>query len=167
MSAIEKHDEMYDTYLVKGDNPHIMYLMGSYYKGFVHEINKTHPKAVEDLMGKMEAGIESLNWNNYLTEKEANGILATLTPSAIWTTSDVHSACESLGVICEKKPHWNLQSLTVVMNDINSNQGKTLKSLVATEDEYVVLIYKLAIDLLEDKDNVRYVRKRFLGEPMA
>lgn len=162
MNALEKYHKLYQENLVHGNDEKIRSMFGEHMSELVEIIYSKIPQVIDDFVDDLESGIESTKWHNYLTEKEAKMILSKLNPAAKWTISDVENTCDNLGVPYENKPHWNLPALAVAMNAINSD-FKSLRGLFDDETKYVSQVYKMAVEMLEDIDNPRYIRKRYLS----
>lgn len=76
---------------------------------------------------------------------------------------------EKLGLCMEDKPYYNDYALYIAMNQVISDHGETIVAIKGekslsdiNEDELVRYAYKLALDLLKDKDGVYNIREYFL-----
>ena len=124
-----------------------------------------HPELAQEYIDKLC----SIKWKNYLTKKEASDIIGKMNPSATWDMQEWLDEMEKLGLSMEDKPYYNDYALYIAMNQVISDHGETIviikgeKSLSdINEDELVKYAYKLALDLLKDKDGVYNIREYFL-----
>ena len=76
---------------------------------------------------------------------------------------------EKLGYPLEDKPYYNDYALYVAMNQVVSDHGETIASILNKDSialveptELAKYAYKLALDLLKDKDLVYDIREYFL-----
>lgn len=77
---------------------------------------------------------------------------------------------EKAELCMEEKPYYNDYALYVAMNQVISDHGNTIavilgKNAISEIDaiELTRIAYKLATDLLKDKDKVYNIRTYFLG----
>lgn len=157
----KKYDEMYQTHLVEGKDKVVMQIWGEKMSDFVYEIMEKYPECANKYVMALETSIEAKNWNNYLSHHEMNEVLASLSPKAKWKYEDVVAACKSYNVPIENKPYWNTCALVATMNMIDSDHYETLSALVKEPSEYVVLVYNLAVDKLQDPDRPKFIRNYF------
>lgn len=157
----ELYDKMYDNALIKGKDVHIMKLWGEHEKMFIHKLLDSGSEHAKSYILNLESAIESSHWNNYISKIELDKIMSHLSPSGKWKCEDVKEFTEKHGLFHENKPMWNFYSLVVTMNMLHSDFHKTIQPLVCTEEEYCSVIYKLAINKLEDYDRPNFIRNYF------
>ena len=92
-----------------------------------------------------------------------------MNPEATWNMQRWVDEMEKLGLCMEDKPYYNDYALYVAMNQVISDHGETIAAIKGeesisdiNEEELVKYAYKLAIDLLKDKDGVYNIREYFL-----
>lgn len=157
-----KYYELYD-YMAQSKDPKNMkafgHVMNEMYDWFV--ANK--PEAAQEWVEKLDA----IKWKQYLTPKEAEKIVAGMNPQAPWSREVWNKAMDSLGLAKEEYPYYNRCSLWVEMNKEYSDQGETVAELLGMPldqipaDKIVPAMYKMALNLLKDKDGVYDIRKYF------
>lgn len=109
----------------------------------------------------------AIEWDNYLTKKEAMTIVGNMCPKGGWDATEWEKTMENMDLRKEDKPYYNKWALFVTMNMIYSDSaksvaviaGKTLEDM--PKDELFSDIHMLALDKLEDKDGVFDVRAYF------
>jgi hypothetical protein len=141
-----------------------MRLFGAVMKKMMSDMIATHPTEAEEYIETLEA----IKWNNYLTHKEAEKIIANMNPKAPWAWQDWVQAMNNLGLHGEEEPYYNSYALWVVMNMVYSDHAETLAKEVWSKsvkeipaETWVETTYALALDKLKDKDRVFNVRKYF------
>lgn len=132
-------------------------------------------KAVEMLAVQMPArGMEiieelcALNWDNYLTDREAEEIVANMEPEPKWSKEQVMTGLKRLGLPTEESPYYNGNALFVTISMKYSDSARTIaedilkKNLNEIDDmEMLKILYHLALDVLKDRDGVFSIRKYF------
>ena len=106
-------------------------------------VNK--PELATEWLEKLEA----IRWKHYLTAKEADKIVANMSPKAPWTHEQWKAAMEQHGFELEYEPCYNKCSLYVTMQGIMSASSTTLSKYVDSEDLFAV-VYSLAVDKLKN-----------------
>lgn len=154
----EKYHEMYHKHLVEGKDPKVMILWGKHEKKMVNGIIEKYPEVAESYIDGMEAAICAIGWNNYLTRKEAEHIMANMSPKAKWSIEEVENACKSLGVAYENKPYFNLCALSVTMNMQVSDHEKSISQMFSDETKMVKFVYQWSVEDLMDKDKPEFIR---------
>ena len=115
--------------------------------------------------------LESMNWQQYLTQHEAEDICKSLNPECRWSFDVWERVMRQMNLESERQPCFNKYALWVTMNAKYSDHAETIaqKILVATLEEVsteqmVSIVHGLAVDSLTDKDERFNVRKYFLDE---
>ena len=156
MDLKEKFDKLYSTIISSRDNRK-MQILGCMTKKVMYQTIEAHPQKAEELLNILEA----VNWNNYLTEKEAEQIVSKMSPAPKWTKQQWASIMEKLDLTMEMAPYYNKCALYVTMSMIDSDSRNTIRMLEADEQKYFQLVHSLAIDKLLDKDGVFNIRHYF------
>lgn len=156
MNLKEKFDELYSTILASKDERK-MKILGCMTKKIMYQTIESHPQRAEELLEILEA----VNWNNYLTEKEADQIVSKMSPAPRWSRQQWKTYIEKTDKALEMHPYYNKCALYVTMCMIDSDSGKTIKALESNEEKYFEIIYSLATDKLLDKDGVFNIRHYF------
>lgn len=156
MTLKEKFEELYNS-AIASHSPKNMKILGCMTKKIMNSIIESHPQMAEEMLNTLEA----INWNNYLTEKEAEQIISKMQPQPKWTKQQWKNNMSIIEEPIEKSPSYNKCSLYVTMSMIDSDSGSTLKKLVQDDIEYFKLLHSLAVDKLTDKDGVFDIRHYF------
>lgn len=161
-NIMEKFDKLYAEMAVSSDVED-MKLFGRVMREAMEVLAERMPEKAEGLLEELCA----IEWDNYLTQNEAENIVANMEPAPKWSKEQVRRGLASLGRVMEEMPYYNECALYVTISMIMSDSGETLKELIADEkgnyDDMKLLnvCYKLAIDKLKDKDGVFNVRRYF------
>ena len=112
--------------------------------------------------------LASIKWDNYLTPKEAEKIVANMQPKAPWPRDVWNQAMDQLGLQKEEEPYYNPCALWVVMNQVYTDHAQTIADNIIKKplaeipaDQIVPGIRALAVDLLKDRDKNYKVRTYF------
>ena len=143
-------------YMANSKNPANMKVFGKVMTEMFTWLADNKPDAASEWINSLSA----IKWDNYLTPKEADAIVAKMQPKAPWNREQWRAAMEQHGFNLEKEPYYNRCALYVVMNMIMSDSSETLQKYV-TDDDVFALVYDLAIDKLMDSDKVFSVRNYF------
>ena len=112
----------------------------------------------------------SIKWTQYLTKHEAMSIYNAMNPKGAWGWEAWKKAMEEIGLETKRDGIFNEYALWIVMNGIESDQGLLLDDLLglqpndATNEKFIRVVHKMALNLLEDKDKKYDVRKYFLDK---
>lgn len=156
MTQKEKFDELYNS-IISSKNTRNMKILGCMTKKVMYSMIDTHPQLAEEMLNMLEA----VNWDNYLTEKEAELIISKMQPQPKFTKQQWKNMMEIIDESIEKFPNYNKCALYVTMSMIDSDSGGTLKKLVSGDQEYFKLLHELSVDKLTDKDKVFNIRHYF------
>ena len=151
----EKYVMLYN-YMATSNKPEYMKVFGRVMNEMMDWFIQNKPDAAREWVEKLC----SIKWNNYLTEKEAETIVANMEPKAPWNYAVWKSAMEQNGFAAEKEPCYNTYALWAAMNMVMSDSNETLSKYVS-KDELLNLVYDLAVDKLTDKDGVFKIRRYF------
>ena len=157
---IRKYDELYDEMAASKD-PRRMMAFGDSEKWVFHMLAEKHPEMAERWLSKLEAG----KWNNYLSKREAEEIVAKLvnqdgTHGPHWDHDTFKAAVESLGGKMEDMPYYNCWALFATANMLFSDHHKSAAEFVP-RDMMPKYFYSMAVEQLKDVDRPRFVRDYF------
>lgn len=156
MTQKERFEELYSQ-IIASRNTKNMKILGCMTKKIMNSIIDTHPQIAEEMLNVLEA----INWDNYLTEKEADLIISKMQPQPKWTKQQWKATMNSIEEPIEKSPHYNKCALYITMSMIDSDSSGTLKKVAPDELDYFKLVYSLALDKLTDRDGVFDIRHYF------
>ena len=158
MNTKELNDKYYELYgyMSSSGNPDNMKAFGLVMNEMMDWMIANKPDAAQEWIEKLD----SIKWNNYLTQKEAENIVAGMIPKAPWTRDQWKSSMAQQGYELERKPYYNPCALWVVMNMIMSDSSDTIAKYISCDDAFNI-VYDLAIDKLTDEDKMFSIRKYF------
>lgn len=133
-----------------------MHTFGNVHKEMMDWFIQNKPDLAQEWLGKLD----SIRWNNFLTQQEAENIVAKMEPEAPWNMETWKQAMNAHGYETEDDPYYNLCSLWVTMNMIMSDSSETIAKYVPS-DKMFDFVYELAVDKLTDSDGVFAVRSYF------
>ena len=155
--------ELYDMMAMSHDVEN-MRIFGNVHKEIMEWMIQNKPDMAMEWLGKLE----SIRWKNYLTQKEAEKIVANMIPKAPWSRDVWKQAMTQLGLPMEEEPYYNSCALWVVMNQVYTDHAQTIADNIIKKrlaeipaNQLVPGIRALALDLLKDKDGVYCVRSYF------
>lgn len=151
----KKFNELYQL-MATSENVHFMKVFGNVHKEMMDWFISNKPTEAQEWICKLE----SIRWKNFLTEKEAEKIVASMNPKAPWSREQWKSAMGKHGFELEHEPYYNSCALWVTMNMIMSDSSQTLSKYI-DEDKLFKAVYDLAVDKLTDKDNMFCIRCYF------
>lgn len=161
---MKNFDELYGI-MATSANVKYMRVFGDTMRCMMKDMVAKHPELAQEYLDKLCA----IKWNNYLTKKEALSIVQEMNPKATWDMQGWVDGMEKSGLCMEEKPCYNDYALYVAMNQVVSDHGDTIAEIKGekslsdiNEEELVKYAYKLAVDLLKDKDGVYNIREYFL-----
>jgi hypothetical protein len=150
-----KYTHLYD--LMAGSNEvKNMQVFGRVMTSIIDWMIENKPAEAEEFICQLE----SIKWKNFLTPKEADRIVASMSPSAPWTREKWLTAMQQHELAVEHEPAYNRCALYVTMCMIMSDSGETLPKYVES-DKLFDAVHDLAVDKLTDKDGVFNVRTYF------
>ena len=158
----ERYYELYD-YMAQSKDPKNMKAFGHVMNEMMEIMIQKMPAEAEDMIDSLE----SIRWKQYLSPKEAEKIVANMNPKGPWSREVWNSAMDSLGLPKEEAPYYNRCALWVEMNKQYSDQSETVAELLGMPlaqipaDKIVPAMYKMALNLLKDKDHVYNIRSYF------
>ena len=162
----ELHNKFHELYrhIISSEDEEKMMTLGSVTKAQMEWFIENRPEQAEEYIEMLC----SVKWDNYLTPKEAETIVAQMKPAAKWSKEQVRKALDSLGIEMEEAPYYNSCAMWATISMIYSDSGKTLAELVFKKPlaevgdvELLTLIHRLAIDKLKDRDGMFNIRKYF------
>ena len=151
----EKYYGLYD-YMAHSGDPNKM-------KAFGYVMNEMMDWFIANKSDAAMAWIEkldSIKWKNYLTPAEADKIVSEMEPKAPWTRDQWRQAMAQHNFPLEEWPNYNKCALYTTMSMIMSDSSKTLSNFVQGDNMFK-LVYGLAVDKLQDLDDMFNVRVYF------
>ena len=158
MTQEEMKTEFHALYNMMADSHDVanMRAFGNVHKEMMHWFIANKPEMAQEWIEKLS----SIKWNNYLTSKEADNIVANMIPKAPWSREQWKTAMNQNGYALEKEPYYNSCALFVTMSMIMSDSGDTLNKYVDDSRMFEVA-HDLAIDKLTDRDKKFNIRHYF------
>lgn len=162
MDHKKKFDELYN-FIISSSDTGKMKMLGWVMKAMMYDMIDAHPQQAEEYLNILE----SVRWDNYLTEKEAETIVNAMSPAPKWTRQQWLKYMEQSGEGMDHYPCYNRCALYVTMCMIDSDDGETIAMLmgkegVATNDmDYFAMVYQFALNKLKDHDGVFNIRRYF------
>lgn len=152
----------YDSIIQSGDTRQ-MERLGAMVKRVMGWMFKYEPQVAAQALALLDDNTAT-DYANRLTEQEAKNIVAQMVPQPTWTMQGLTASLQSMGLPGDVPPHFNLYALLTTMLMIQSDEGESLKDAIHANDRderLVRLIYKLAVNRLEDQDGKFNIRKYF------
>ena len=158
MTPEEMRNEFYALYnmMANSHDAAYMHVFGEVHKEMMEWMIANKPDAAKEWLDKLE----SIKWDNYLTPKEAEKIVAEMKPAAPWSRDKWRDAMAQYDYDMEDEPCYNSCALWVTMNMIMSDSAETLSKYVGS-DKLFSAVYDLAIDKLCDEDKKFSIRHYF------
>lgn len=162
MDHKKKFDELY-SHIVGSRDTRKMKMLGWVMKAMMEQAIENHPQLAEEYINVLE----SVRWDNYLTEAEAEKIVKVMQPAPKWSKPTWKELMGERDLDMEQYPCYNSCALYVTMSMIDSDSGKTIKDLMARSDKaidvdtYFDAVHALALDKLKDEDGVFNIRRYF------
>lgn len=120
--------------------------------------------------------IESICWNNYLSEQQAHMLTSNLinqddSKGPYWGMEKFFAKVKELGGMIEQEPYYNKYALWVIANAHFSDYAKSTaedmgyNSISEVPPEKMALsMYKKAVESLKDKDRPNYIERYYFME---
>lgn len=152
----------YDSIIQSGDTRQ-MERLGAMVKRVMGWMFKYEPQVAAQALALLDDN-SATDYANRLTEQEAKNIVAQMVPQPAWTMQGLTASLQSMGLPGDVPPHFNLYALLTTMLMIQSDEGESLKEAIHANDRderLLRLVYKLAVNRLEDQDGKFNIRKYF------
>lgn len=152
----------YDSIIQSGDTRQ-MERLGAMVKRVMGWMFKYEPQVAAQALALLDDNTAT-DYANRLTEQEAKNIVAQMVPQPAWTMQGLTASLQSMGLPGDVPPHFNLWALLTTMLMIQSDEGESLKEAIHANDRderLLRLVYKLAVNRLEDQDGKFNIRKYF------
>lgn len=152
----------YDSIIQSGDTRQ-MERLGAMVKRVMGWMFKYEPQVAAQALALLDDNTAT-DYANRLTEQEARNIVAQMVPQPAWTMQGLTASLQSMGLPGDVPPHFNLWALLTTMLMIQSDEGESLKEAIHANDRderLLRLVYKLAVNRLEDQDGKFDIRKYF------
>ena len=154
--------ELYDM-MASSNKVEFMRTFGSVHKEMMDWMIQNKPELADEFISKLE----SIRWKNYLTQKEAEKIVAAMNPKAPWSRDQWRQAMDSQNLAKEYEPYFNSCALWVTMNKVYTNSSETIARIMGMQveavpqDRMVKAVYGLALDELCDMDSKVSIRHAY------
>ena len=152
---MKKYDQLY-TKMAASTNINDMKLFGKVGRETMEFVARQTPAKAEEFLEHLDA----VNWDNYLTPKEAESIVDKMVPTRPWPRDQWRVVMEQHRYVLEEEPYYNSCAMYVTMCMIYSDSLETLKRYTSGVDMFE-FVHALAIDKLKDKDQVFNIREYF------
>ena len=152
----------YDSIIQSGDTRQ-MERLGAMVKRVMGWMFRNEPEVAAQALALLDDNTAT-DYANRLTEQEARNIVAQMVPQPAWTMQGLTASLQSMGLPGDVPPHFNLWALLTTMLMIQSDEGESLKDAIHANDRderLLRLVYKLAVNRLEDQDGKFNIRKYF------
>ena len=152
----------YDSIIQSGDTRQ-MERLGAMVKRVMGWMFKFEPQVAAQALALLDDNTAT-DYANRLTEQEAKNIVAQMVPQPAWTMQGLTASLQSMGLPGDVPPHFNLYALLTTMLMIQSDEGESLKEAIHANDRderLLRLVYKLAVNRLEDEDGKFRIRRYF------
>ncbi len=152
----------YDSIIQSGDTRQ-MERLGAMVKRVMGWMFKFEPQVAAQALALLDDNTAT-DYANRLTEQEAKNIVSQMVPQPAWTMQGLTASLQSMGLPGDVPPHFNLWALLTTMLMIQSDEGESLKEAIHANDRderLLRLVYKLAVNRLEDQDGKFNIRKYF------
>ena len=166
MTQEEMKQEYHELYNIMASSNDVenMHTFGQVQKKMFEWFAANKPDLAQEFLDELS----SIEWDNYLTAREADKIIAGMNPKAPWLRDVWKQAMNQLGLQMEEEPYYNCHALYVEMNKQYSDHAETIARDILKKplseiptDVIVPAMYSLAIDLLKDRDKVYEIRSYF------
>lgn len=151
----QRYNELYD-YMATSKKPEYMMVFGKVMTEMYDWFATNRKEAAEEWLMKLEC----IKWDNYLTPKEAETIVAEMIPKAPWSREQWKIAMAQHNHALESAPCYNRCALWVTMNMVMSDSKDTLEKYI-DKGNIFEMVYDLALDKLCDDDKKFSIRKYF------
>ena len=167
---IDRYESLYRK-AVSSKDVKRMKALGESERWAFSEMARVHPDMAEAWLSQLEG----MEWDNYLSEKEAMNIGKRITnqdgsKGFHWNRETFNKAVESLGGKLDEKPSYNGLALLVTANMIYSDHAKSIAEDMgyktaqeAPNEKMALSCYKKAVELLKDPDKGFDIRRYFKG----
>ena len=158
----EEFNRIYHDILNSRDNWK-MKLLGGVMKTMFNYLVEHDKKAAQEMLDILEAA----NWDNYLTSSEAMTIHDSMQPEPLWKKEAWENMMEVTDLRMEDEPDYNKCALFITMCKRDSDSRKSICKLMGVDSvkpndkDYFKAVHMLALDELEDEDEVYNVREYF------
>ena len=116
-------------YIINSDDEEKMHVLGQLTKEMMMRTIDSNPSLAKEYIERLE----SVKWCNYLTDKEAEAIVAKMQPSPLWSRSAWNEAMAKMDWMTSDEPHYNANALFVTMSMITSDSGETLAKIAGID----------------------------------
>lgn len=157
-----KFDELFGI-MAQSNDVRMMRLFGGVMRRMMSWVAKNTPSRAMEYIEQLCA----VKWRNYLTQEEAEAIVAKMQPSPKWKYSEWKNEMEHEAIPLRDEPYYNEYALYVEMCKQYSDSANTIATLMGksvsevTYAEWMKALNMLAVDLLKDEDEKYNIRNYF------
>lgn len=160
MNYLERYDELYDIMATSGDTTK-MKTFGDAGRWAFQRMLESNPETADAWLQKIEA----VDWNNYLTEEEADRIMEGLmnqdgSVGPMWSREQIASAVQGIDGALEARPYYNRCALVVTMNMLASDHMASARKFIS-EERLPEFFYQQAQEQLKDIDRPNFIRSYY------
>ena len=159
MNTLERYDELFEMMSESGDIEK-MKTFGKAERWAFELMSRSNPSVAREWLDR----IESVAWNNYLSESEAAYIVTNLIDrngrtGQVWSVREVEQVADTAGIPMELPPCYNRFALWTTMNMLATDHLGTATAFVG--DDAPKLLLQMSVDKLKDPDRPDFVRPYF------
>lgn len=161
----EKFKMLYNHMATSNDTKQ-MHTFGEVMKRMMDWFVEYKPETAEEFLESLCA----IKWRQYLTRKEAVGIVESMIPAAPWDYDTWYRAVEGLHLEWEREGVFNRYAVWVAMNQVYTDIGENIAALIGKPlseiagDKIVPVVHGMAIRLLTDPDGKYCIREYHLSK---
>lgn len=158
----KEFDTLYQS-IVDSEDDKKMHVLGTVTKSMMYKFIDAYPQQAREYLDMLQA----VKWHNYVTMKEAEEIVAQMTPKPMWSYAKWDQMLTEEKLVPSEEPCYNKYALYVVMCMISSDSGSTISNMLehnninADEKKMFEFIHCLALDKLKDVDKKFNIRSYF------
>lgn len=163
MTALETFMQVHER-SIESKSVANMYVADAVMRKAIAKLSEYDPEEVVDIADMYDGRI---NYNNFLTEREAKAIVSKFknydgTEGAKWPSDAFFEKVEELCGSIEVKPYFNKWALWATACMIASDQGANItKWSGGDRNNFAAMTYDFAVAKLSDKDKQNFVRWYF------
>lgn len=156
----ERYNELYDTMAMSGDTAK-MKIFGDAERWAFRQMLEKDPATADEWLQRIEA----VDWNNYLTEAEADRIMSHMmnqdgSVGPMWSRDQIANVVQSLNGALEMRPYYNICALVVTMNMLASDHMASARKFIS-EERLPEFFYQQAQEKLKDIDRPDFIRSYY------
>ena len=165
---IKKYEKLYDKLVLHladdKKREKAFRLLENITKEMLQHISQRDPQFSKKILEKLE----SIEWNQYLSQEEAQQIYNKFQLKPKWDYNTLENHLTKLGIECEHEGCYNKHALLTTMSNIYSKHGHSIAKMLGKmnvnelqDHEIIPHIHIMAIEKLKDKDGYYEIREYF------